>query len=157
MELVGRPPVPPKKMFGLWVSEFGYKNWADLEDKLRTLRANHFPVDGFMMDLQWFGGVFRPPSQMGALTWDTTHFPDPAGNDRSPARRAGRRLDGDRGAVRGHVAARVRDARGARLPGAPVRRLRARDASPTFGARAACSTGPTTPPATTGTTASASR
>jgi len=78
MELVGRPPVPPKKMFGLWVSEFGYKNWAALEDKLRTLRANHFPVDGFLMDLQWFGGVFRPPSQMGALTWDTTQFPNPA-------------------------------------------------------------------------------
>ena len=79
MELVGRPPVPPKKMFGLWISEFGYDTWSELEDKLRTLRSNHFPVDGFMMDLQWFGGVFRPPSQMGALTWNTTQFPDPAG------------------------------------------------------------------------------
>jgi alpha-glucosidase (family GH31 glycosyl hydrolase) len=77
MELVGRPLVPPRKMFGLWVSEFGYKNWAALENKLGTLRANQFPVDGFMMDLQWFGGVFRSPSQMGALTWDTTPFPDP--------------------------------------------------------------------------------
>jgi alpha-glucosidase len=79
MELVGRPPVPPKKMFGLWISEFGYDRWAELESKLQTLRANHFPVDGFVMDLQWFGGVFRSPSQMGALTFDTTQFPDPAG------------------------------------------------------------------------------
>ena len=79
MELVGRPLVPPKKTFGLWVSEFGYRNWSELEDKLRTLRANQFPVDGFMMDLQWFGGVFHPPSQMGALSWDTTNFPDPMG------------------------------------------------------------------------------
>ena len=79
MELVGRPLVPPRKMFGLWVSEFGYENWAELESKLQTLRASQFPVDGFVMDLQWFGGVFRPPSQMGALTWDTTHFADPAG------------------------------------------------------------------------------
>jgi len=79
MDLVGHPLVPPKKMFGLWVSEFGYDRWAELESKLQTLRANHFPVDGFMMDLQWFGGVFRNPSQMGALSWDTTEFPDPAG------------------------------------------------------------------------------
>ena len=68
MDLVGRPPVPPKKTFGLWVSEFGFDDWAELEDKLRTLRASRFPVDGFLLDLQWFGGVFRRPSHMGALT-----------------------------------------------------------------------------------------
>ncbi|HXQ20491.1 MAG TPA: TIM-barrel domain-containing protein [Candidatus Acidoferrales bacterium] len=79
MDLVGHPPVPPKKMFGLWVSEFGYDSWTELEGKLQGLRTDRFPVDGFMMDLQWFGGVFRSPSEMGALTWDTTHFPDPAG------------------------------------------------------------------------------
>src|SRR5262249_50244368 len=49
------------------------------ESKLQTLQTNHFPVDGFLMDLQWFGGVFHYPSQMGALTWDTSNFPDPAG------------------------------------------------------------------------------
>jgi alpha-glucosidase (family GH31 glycosyl hydrolase) len=78
MDLVGHPPVPPKKMFGLWVSEFGYDNWGELEDKLRTLRAGGFPVDGFVLDLQWFGGVFRRPSRIGALTFDPTNFPDPA-------------------------------------------------------------------------------
>jgi alpha-glucosidase len=77
MRLVGRPPVPPKKMFGLWVSEFGFDDWAELEDKLRTLRANRFPVDGFLLDLQWFGGVFRKPSRIGTLTWDTASFPHP--------------------------------------------------------------------------------
>jgi alpha-glucosidase (family GH31 glycosyl hydrolase) len=79
MGLVGRPPVPPKKMFGLWVSEFGFDSWSELEDKLRTLRSNHLPVDGFVLDLQWFGGVFRRPSHIGALTWDTSSFPDPEG------------------------------------------------------------------------------
>ncbi len=78
MELVGRPLVPPRKMFGLWISEFGYDNWAELEDKLGTLRANHFPVDGFLLDLQWFGGFLPRPSHMGGLTWNTTRFPDPA-------------------------------------------------------------------------------
>jgi alpha-glucosidase (family GH31 glycosyl hydrolase) len=77
MRLVGRPPVPPKKAFGLWVSEFGFDDWAELEDKLRTLRANHFPVDGFMLDLQWYGGVFHADSDMGALTWDIARFPHP--------------------------------------------------------------------------------
>ncbi len=81
MELVGRPPVPPKKMFGLWVSEFGYDDWAELDDKLATLRANKFPVDGFVLDLQWFGGVAPTPEGdgMGSLTWDADHFPDSAG------------------------------------------------------------------------------
>ena len=80
MELVGHPPVPPRKMFGLWVSEYGYENWAELEDKLRTLREHRFPVDGFVLDLQWFGGIARDknPGRMGALAWDARSFPDPA-------------------------------------------------------------------------------
>lgn len=80
MELTGTPPVPPKKMFGLWISEYGYDNWAELDDKLRTLRENQFPVDGFVLDLQWFGGVqgSSDDSRMGAIDWDLTHFPNPA-------------------------------------------------------------------------------
>ena len=80
MELVGRPEVPPKKMFGLWVSEYGYDDWAELDDKLATLKQNQFPLDGFVLDLQWFGGI-TPNSdntQMGSLTWDVNAFPNPA-------------------------------------------------------------------------------
>ena len=79
MDLVGHPPVPPKKAFGLWISEYGFDDWRELEDKLRTLRAHHFPVDGFVMDLQWFGGITEKSdaSRMGSLTWDRAHFPDP--------------------------------------------------------------------------------
>jgi alpha-glucosidase (family GH31 glycosyl hydrolase) len=79
MELVGRPPVPPRAMFGLWVSEYGYDNWDEVEDKLRTLRANGFPVDGFVLDLQWFGGVVwgSGESPAGSMTWDRDRFPDP--------------------------------------------------------------------------------
>lgn len=76
MELTGKPPIPPKKMFGLWVSEFGYDNWAELDDKLKTLRQNNFPVDGFVLDLQWFGGIKPTNSQMGKLDWDNKNFPD---------------------------------------------------------------------------------
>jgi alpha-glucosidase len=79
MKLTGTPPVPPKKMFGLWVSEYGYDNWAEMEDKLTTLRANNFPVDGFVLDLQWYGGITADSidSRMGSLSWDTNNFPEP--------------------------------------------------------------------------------
>lgn len=82
MALTGTPPVPPKKMFGLWVSEYGFDNWAELEDKLASLRENNFPVDGFVLDLLWFGGITSDSenSAMGGLNWDTLNFPDPAGH-----------------------------------------------------------------------------
>lgn len=81
LELVGQPLVPPKAMFGLWISEYGYDNWAELEDKLGSLRQNNFPVDGFVLDLQWFGGIqgYSDDSPMGSLDWDLQNFPDPAG------------------------------------------------------------------------------
>lgn len=77
MELIGRSPVPPRAMFGLWVSEYGYDNWAELDDKRQTLDENQFPQDGFVLDLLWFGGI-QTPSQMGSLSWDLEDFPDPA-------------------------------------------------------------------------------
>ncbi len=79
MRLVGHAPVPPKQAFGLWISEYGYDSWAELEDKLRTLRANKFPVDGFVLDLQWFGNIVAKSetSPMGTLVWDRKRFPDP--------------------------------------------------------------------------------
>jgi len=80
IELVGYPLVPPKKMFGLWVSEYGFDNWGELEGRLQTLRANKFPIDGFVLDLQWFGGIMNcsDGTKMGSLTWDTINFPNPS-------------------------------------------------------------------------------
>lgn len=86
LELVGKPPVPPKKAFGMWVSEFGYKNWNQVKTLRDGLRADKFPVDGFVLDLQWFGGIIKdsPDSRMGALDWDESsndgnnfEFPNP--------------------------------------------------------------------------------
>ena len=78
LDLTGRPPVPPRQMFGLWVSEYGYESWDELTTVLASLAAAAFPVDGFVLDLQWFGGI-GAASQMGSLSWDEAHFPDPAG------------------------------------------------------------------------------
>jgi len=79
MSWVGRPPVPPKKAFGLWVSEYGFDNWQELTDKLFSLHQNGFPVDGFVLDLQWFGGILEgsEASRMGSLTFDEKNFPNP--------------------------------------------------------------------------------
>ena len=80
MGLVGRPPVPPKKMFGLWLSTFGYRNWKQVDDKLAGLVNAHFPVDGFVLDLYWFGGITanKDSTNIGRLTWDIQQFPNAA-------------------------------------------------------------------------------
>jgi alpha-glucosidase (family GH31 glycosyl hydrolase) len=80
MELTGKPPLPPKKALGLWVSEYGYDNWAEMDGVLSRLRADKFPVDGFMLDVNWFGGVTANSdnSRMGTLDWDTANFPNAA-------------------------------------------------------------------------------
>jgi alpha-glucosidase (family GH31 glycosyl hydrolase) len=86
MELTGKPPVPPRKAFGLWLSEFSYDNWGEIDWKLTGtkngrpgLRAAGFPIDGFVLDLQWYGGVIRnsPDTRMGSLEWDPGRFPNP--------------------------------------------------------------------------------
>lgn len=79
LELTGTAPVPPRQAFGLWVSEYGYEDWAELHGKLASLRTHAFPVDGFVLDLQWYGGIVGTDStRQGTLTWDTVHFPEPA-------------------------------------------------------------------------------
>ncbi len=84
MELTGTPPVPPRKSFGMWVSEFGYDNWEQIDHIKNDLRKDKFPLDGFVLDLNWFGGLVpindsdsedvknqkRLKSNMGRLDWD---------------------------------------------------------------------------------------
>ncbi len=81
MAMAGRPPVPPKSMFGLWISEYGYESWEELDSKIASLKSAGFPLSGAVLDLFWFGGIESnsPQSRMGSLRWDETHFPDPAG------------------------------------------------------------------------------
>ena len=68
-------------MFGLWISEYGYENWAELDSKIASLRTAGFPLSGAVLDLYWFGGIKAnsTTSPMGRLNWDTTNFPDPEG------------------------------------------------------------------------------
>lgn len=79
MDLVGHPLVPPKKAFGFWLSEFGYKSWAEMENKLKTLRRNHFPIDGFVLDVFWCGEFEsdNKHNHIGSMSFDQKLFPDP--------------------------------------------------------------------------------
>ncbi|RCU45176.1 MULTISPECIES: TIM-barrel domain-containing protein [Corallincola] len=79
LDLTGRPPVPPRKMFGLWMSEYGFDNWKEIDVAMRDLRAAKFPVDGAFLDLQWFGGIREGSenTKMGSMRWDKTNFPSP--------------------------------------------------------------------------------
>ena len=83
MKLTGHAPVPKKDVFGLWISEFGYDNWKELETEVNHLHQSGFPLDGAALDLQWFGGSFyqgnvdRSTSRFGTLEFDTKNFPNP--------------------------------------------------------------------------------
>ncbi len=79
MALTGHPLVPPKKMFGLWLSEYGFDSWQEVEEKKQKLLKEDFPLDGFVLDNQWFGGLQEksPDTKMGTMMWDTRAFPNP--------------------------------------------------------------------------------
>ncbi|MEZ4749418.1 MAG: glycoside hydrolase family 31 protein [Bdellovibrionota bacterium] len=81
MQLTGKPPVPPKTVFGHWTSEFGYDNWEEVEKDVSALRETDFPLDGVALDLQWFGQEFDNPKvhRMGVLQFNEAAFPDPRG------------------------------------------------------------------------------
>ena len=156
LELTGRPPVPPKPLLGLWVSEYGYDDWAELDDKRRTLDAAQFPQDGFVLDLQWFGGIQMGRSQMGSLSWDLDNFPDPAGKNSGAGQ-----------PQRGWASSSLRNPTSTRacqtLGGWPARATWSKAAPPAArlscaagGERAAWSIGPTKPPPPPGTTPTAS-
>jgi len=80
MELVGHPLLPPKRMFGLVVSEYPYVSWEEVQEKLTTLRLNKFPIDVFVLDVNWYGGLKKDSSQIGRMAWDLRFFPDPKKN-----------------------------------------------------------------------------
>lgn len=89
MDLVGRPPVPPKNILGYWVSEFGFDSFGEIDAILkgghvggrpsRGLFEDRFPVDGLACDLQWYGGKFDSDPNwgtMGRLEFDNESFPN---------------------------------------------------------------------------------
>ncbi len=69
LELTGFPPHPPRWIFGLLQSRYGYRNRAELEAIARTFRARSLPCDALILDLFWF-------VQMGDLAFNPAQWPD---------------------------------------------------------------------------------
>lgn len=93
LSLTGRPPVPPKSIFGLWVGEFGYVSFDEVQTRLNELKQAQLPVDGFMLDLQWFGATFYQRgddvsgSRFGTLRFDSVSTPNRPAPFANPADR----------------------------------------------------------------------
>jgi alpha-glucosidase (family GH31 glycosyl hydrolase) len=70
-ELTGFPSHPPRWIFGLMQSRYGYRNRTELEEIARTFRAKSLPCDTLILDLFWF-------DQMGDLAFNPAAWPQPA-------------------------------------------------------------------------------
>ena len=71
MDMTGFPPHPPRWIFGLLQSRYGYRNREELETIARTFREKRLPCDALILDLFWF-------AQMGDLTFNAENWRDPA-------------------------------------------------------------------------------
>jgi alpha-glucosidase len=69
-ELTGFPPLPPRWVFGLLQSRYGYRNRQELEGIAQTFRSKRLPCDALILDVFWF-------NEMGDLTFDPAAWPDP--------------------------------------------------------------------------------
>jgi alpha-glucosidase len=68
-ELTGFPPLPPRWIFGLLQSRYGYRNRQELETVAETFRAKRLPCDALILDVFWF-------KEMGDLAFDSIDWPD---------------------------------------------------------------------------------
>jgi alpha-glucosidase len=69
LDLTGHPPLPPRWVFGLLQSRYGYRNRHELESIARTFRSKKLPCDGLILDVFWF-------REMGDLAFDPLSWPN---------------------------------------------------------------------------------
>lgn len=74
--LTGRQPLPPRWVFGNFVSRFGYRNETQLMDVVQKMEAAQVPMDAVIIDVFWFGDSIQ--GTLGNLAWQTNHWPAPA-------------------------------------------------------------------------------
>ena len=73
--LVGRQDLPPLWTLGYITSRYGYRDQAESEGTVDTLKTRGYPLDGIVFDLYWYG----KEEDMGRLEWDKTQWPDHRG------------------------------------------------------------------------------
>mmetsp|Transcript_136081 Transcript_136081/g.339375 ORF Transcript_136081/g.339375 Transcript_136081/m.339375 type:complete len:769 (-) Transcript_136081:88-2394(-) len=52
--LIGAPRVPPKYAFGFMASRWGWQSKGYIEETMDKFRQDKFPIDGFIVDFEWF-------------------------------------------------------------------------------------------------------
>ncbi len=72
-ELTGKPTVPPKWSFGLWMSRATYKNRSEMEKVSHELRKREIPCDVIHLDPAWLR-----ENRWCDLEWNEETFPDPS-------------------------------------------------------------------------------
>ncbi|MDE7426766.1 MAG: hypothetical protein K2M79_03085 [Muribaculaceae bacterium] len=71
--VTGRQALPPMWTLGYITSKYGYRDQAETEGTIDTLKRRDYPVDGIVLDLYWYG----KEQDMGRLEWDPVQWPAP--------------------------------------------------------------------------------
>jgi len=72
--ITGRPAVPPKWSFGLWMARISYNRQEQVEQVARELREHRIPCDLIHIDTDWFERDWECDLKFGKQK-----FPDPKG------------------------------------------------------------------------------
>lgn len=74
--LTGRQAIPPRWVFGNFMSRFGYRSEEQVKEVYGKMKEDDFPVDAVIFDLFWFGDSIK--GTMGNLDWvNKEKWPDP--------------------------------------------------------------------------------
>lgn len=74
--ITGRQPLPPRWVFGNFVSRSGYHSEEQVKQVVGKMKQDRFPMDGLAFDLFWFGDNTK--GTMGNLDWvNTQKWPNP--------------------------------------------------------------------------------
>ena len=72
-DLTGKPELPPRWSYGLWMSRMSYRTQQQVEDVAAELRERSIPADVIHIDTDWFATPW-----VNDLTFCPERFPDPA-------------------------------------------------------------------------------
>jgi alpha-D-xyloside xylohydrolase len=77
LDLVGRPALPPRWSFGIWMSRCMYRSRREVEQVVRQARRRGFPLDVVHLDPLWLAGRRARDYDSCDLRWDERAFPRP--------------------------------------------------------------------------------
>ncbi|MFP4310497.1 MAG: TIM-barrel domain-containing protein [Nitriliruptoraceae bacterium] len=72
-DLTGKPALPPRWSYGLWMSRMSYREQGEVETVAAELRARRIPADVIHIDTDWFATPW-----VNDLRFCPERFPDPA-------------------------------------------------------------------------------